>query len=233
MVNRELEHRNNRAMQVFCTFFGETACASAWMHSGGKQRFIRIDISHSRDKRLIQQEGFDVALVALQSREKFSEIDRQRIGSGACEEIRQFVKIFEPAELADVVINESAGIELEHSARKLTRRGVPEQFASHSEMHIEDASFEFEIDLLAAPMNMSDGGAGEALGRAPKIAACDAMRGNGSVADGLAEDMGSDRADDRFDFREFRQVAVAILAICRGGCFERFCNMEEISPMAL
>lgn len=36
MVNRELEHRNNRAMQVFGTFFGETARAGAWMHSGGK-----------------------------------------------------------------------------------------------------------------------------------------------------------------------------------------------------
>lgn len=115
-----------------------------------------------------------MALVALQSREKLSEIDCQRVGTGACEEIRQFVEIFEAAKLADVVINESAGIELEHGARKLARRSVPEQFAGHSEMHIEDASIELEIDLLAAPMNTADGGAGEAFGRAPKIAPCDA-----------------------------------------------------------
>ncbi len=75
MVNRELEYRDNRAMQVFGAFFGETARAGARMHSGGKQRFIRIDVSHSRDERLVQQEGFDVAFVALQSCEKFSEID--------------------------------------------------------------------------------------------------------------------------------------------------------------
>ena len=160
--------------------------------------------------------------MALQSPEKFSEIDRERVGAGACEEIRQFVKIFEAAELADVVINERAGIELEHGTRKLARHSVPEQFASHSEMHIEDASIELKIDLLAAPMNTADGGAGEALGREPKIAPCDAMRGDGSVPDGLAEDMGSDRADDRFNFRKFRQVAVAILATSRNGYCERF-----------
>ena len=170
-----------------------------------------------------------MALVALQSREKFSEIDCQRIGACACEEIRQFVEIFEAAELADVVINESAGIELEYGARKLARHGVPEQFAGHSEMHIEDAAIEFEIDLLTAPMNATDGGAGEALSRVPKIAPCDALRGDGSVPDGLAEDMGSDRTDDRFDFRKFRQVAVAILAT---GLLSASCNMEEISPVA-
>jgi len=36
MVNRKLEHRDNRAMQVFGTFFGETARACARMHPGGK-----------------------------------------------------------------------------------------------------------------------------------------------------------------------------------------------------
>ena len=97
-------------------------------------------------------------------------------------------------------------------------------------MHIEDAPIELEIDLLAAPMNMADGGAGEAFGRVPKIAPCDAMRGDGSVPDGLAEDMGSDRTNDRFDFRKFRQVAVAILTT---GFVSASCNMEEISPMAL
>ena len=173
-----------------------------------------------------------MTLVALQSCEKFSEIDCQRVGAGACEEIRQFVEIFEAAELADIVINESAGIELEHGARKFARHGVPEQFAGHSEMHIEDASIELEIDLLAAPMNMADGSAGEALGRVPKIATCDATRGDGSMPDSLAEDMGSDRTDDRFDFRKFRQVAVVILAICLSGIVSASCNMEETSPMA-
>lgn len=42
------------------------------------------------------------------------------------------------------------------------------------------------------------------------------------MPDGLAEDVRSDRTDDRFNFREFRQVAVAILATSGDGYCERF-----------
>jgi hypothetical protein len=96
-------------------------------------------------------------------------------------------------------------------------------------MHVEDASIELKINLFAAPMNTADCGAGEMLDGVPKISPRDATRRDGSVPDGLAEDMGSDRTDDGFHFRKFRQVAVAILAT---GFVSDSCNMEETSSMA-
>jgi len=102
------------------------------------------------------------------------------------------VKEFESPELANIVVNESAGFELEHGTRKLARHRIPEQFARHSEVYIEDTAIQFEVDLLTAPMNLADRCAREAFDRPTKISSRDPARCNRSMPDGMTEHVGSD-----------------------------------------
>ena len=122
-------------------------------------------------------------LVPLQSFKKFSETDRERVRPGPLKNIRHFVKEFEPPELANIIVMRVPDVELEHGTRKLARHRIPEQFAGHSEVYIEDTAIQFEVDLLTAPVNTANRGASEAFDRLAKISSRDPARSDGSMPD--------------------------------------------------
>jgi hypothetical protein len=183
MLDREFEHGDDSAMQIFGALPGKAIGPGARVHACGEQRFVSIYVADARDERLIQEKGLDMPFVPLQSFKKFSEIDRERVRPGPLKNIGQFVKEFKPSELANIIIDKDAGVELEHGARKLARHRIPEQFAGHSEVHIQDTVPQFEIDLLAAAMNTADRSAREAFDRLAKISPRDPARRDGSMPD--------------------------------------------------
>ena len=187
MLDRESKHGDDSAMQVFGALPGKAIGPGARVHACGEKRFVRIDVADARDERLIQEKRLNMPFVPLQSFKKFSETDRERVRPRALKNIRHFVKEFKPSELANIIIDEDAGVELENGTRKLARHRIPEQFAGHSEVYIKDTAIQFEVDLLTAPMNTADRGARESFDRLAKISPCDPARSYGSMPDGVAK----------------------------------------------
>lgn len=182
------------------------------MQASGKQRFVRIDVPDTRDERLIQQKRLDVPFMALQSFEKFGKIYRKSVWPGTLESLRQFAHEFEPSELADVVIDQCSRVELENGARIFARLGVPQQLAGHPEVHIQHATIQVEVDLFAAAVNAENGRAGETLDRLAEVSPRDAARGHRSMTNGLAQHVGRDGTNDRFDFGQLGQVLYSHLS---------------------
>ena len=92
MLDRQLKYGYDGRGAIFGAFFRKPACASARMDAGGEERFVRVDVSHARNKRLIEEKRFNVPFMALQSCKKFGEIDRKRVRPGALEESGIFGK---------------------------------------------------------------------------------------------------------------------------------------------
>src|SRR5579875_1688593 len=141
----------------------------------------------------------------LQARVEVGEIDTQRIGADALEQLGESFEKFDTAELTDVVIYQGSVVELEQRARVLAGCGVPQQFAGHAEVDVEDAVIEIDENLLAAPADPLNDASGQPLRRLRMAAARHALRIEFGALDGAAGQMRRNRSNYGFDFGQFRQ----------------------------
>src|SRR5438105_2970330 len=87
--------------------------------------------------------------MSLQSCIEFVEGDAQGVGAAALENLRTDFKKFHSSELAHVVVKQCAIVQYKKRAGVLTGVSIPQQFACHSEMDIQDAAVQVDQDLLA------------------------------------------------------------------------------------
>lgn len=121
------------------------------MNAGGKQSFVRIDVTHASDERLIQEHRLDETGVFLETRIEVVKCDLQRIRPNLAYRRWDARVKFKTAELTDVVVNECAFLEIKNGSSIFRRGGVPKQLARHAQMNVKDAAIQIEENLFAMP----------------------------------------------------------------------------------
>ncbi len=137
------------------------------------------------------------------------------VGSRAREESGNFGVVFDAAELPNVIEDECPVVEFENSAGVFAAVGVPEKFAGHAKVHIEDAAIKVGENLFTATGDTFNGGAGESLGGGLERCTGDAMGEHFRVEDGVSGNVGRNGTDDSFDFWEFGHgVSSSLRRLC-------------------
>lgn len=81
---------------------------------------------------------------------EFIEANPQGIRADTIKQRRHFREELDAAELANIIVKQSAVIQMEYGSCVLAGRAVPQQFACHAQVDVEDPSVEIEQDLFAA-----------------------------------------------------------------------------------
>ncbi|MCG3141350.1 MAG: hypothetical protein HDKAJFGB_02596 [Anaerolineae bacterium] len=80
------------------------------MNFGVPQRFIRVNVAHARDKRLIQQQWFDVPATRAQSFQKFALGHFQWFGAQLADNLRGIVHEPPASEFTEIVKAQLASV---------------------------------------------------------------------------------------------------------------------------
>ncbi len=176
------------------------------MNARRKQRFVGIDVAHSADESLIEQERFDSDAAVLHPLEKIIETHRERVGADSFQCWRNGRIKLDSAELADVVIDERTTIQLQIGARVFPWLCIPQQLARHAEMHVQNAAVKGDQNLLAVAANSFDGGAGQGRCGLLETTASDTPRAQFRGLDSAPNNVRCDGANDSFYFRQFGQA---------------------------
>ncbi len=108
VLNGQPEHFEQAFMQQLSAYFRDAAGKSARVNTSGKQQFIGIDVANAPEECLVQQQGFDVAAMLMQTSIKLFKRNIESVGTDAIERFRKFVEELHAAELAHVVVDQRA-----------------------------------------------------------------------------------------------------------------------------
>lgn len=176
------------------------------MNSGAKQQLVRIDVSQTSENRLIQQQRLDPGSARPQALVEFIEADFKRVRPDSGELLREAGVIFKAAELPDIVKYEAAGIQFQNRARMLTRNRVPQQFAGHAQMNVEESQIQFGQNLFAAPAQSHNSPSSKQTRCPMKIASRHQGRRKDCARNRLPLQVRRKRSDDGFNFGKFWQA---------------------------
>ena len=91
------------------------------MHARGEQSFVHINVAHSREESLVEQQRFDAGLARFHARLKFVKLDRKRLRA----EARQVVIPQNASELALVGENQRTGVERKDPVSNVSKEARP------------------------------------------------------------------------------------------------------------
>ena len=131
---------------------------------------------------------------------EFIEGDAQGVRAAALENLRTDFKEFDSSELAHVIVKQCATVQHKTCASVLAGFSIPEQFACHSKMDIQDAAIEIDQNLFAASPHAMNRCVSQRFSGCVEPAARDTWRKKLSVFDCPPHDMRSDGAHNGFDF---------------------------------
>src|SRR5579862_5986533 len=105
------------------------------MNARLEQRFIGVYVSHAAQEFLIQQQRLDSRMAFFQQLQEILERDVKGVGSQRAGPFRQTCAPLDPAEMADVVVDQESLIELKDRTGVGGRFGIEQQLAGHSEVN--------------------------------------------------------------------------------------------------
>jgi len=131
--------------------FAQSGRNRARVNASLVESLVRVNVSHAAQKFLIQQQRFDPRLPLLKPLQKIIERDVECIRPQSLRAVQQPRAPLDSPEMADVVVNQKAFVELENSARVGARLGIEQQLAGHPQMNREHALFQLQHNELAVP----------------------------------------------------------------------------------
>jgi len=176
------------------------------MDAGGKQRFIGIDVPNASDKRLIEKQRLDMSTAPVKALKELRKSNGQRIRSDARKRTGHLREEFDAPELANIVIEQGALVQMKNGTRVLAGSGIDEQLARHPKMDEENATVEFEKDLFAMAADTLNQSTCYTRDCGGEITARDPAREKLNVPNRAAKHIRGNGAYNRLYFRKFRQV---------------------------
>src|SRR5579862_681529 len=131
------------------------------MYAREEQGFVDINIAHPGEKRLVQQQWFDLGLALAQAGGEFGQPNLERLGSQFAYACRTPL---DPPELAGIIVEEHAPVEREDAVRVRGFCAVDEQLSGHPKVYSERPLIERDQDEFAAPLDRLNRAAGKFLG---------------------------------------------------------------------
>lgn len=146
------------------------------MQAGDVQGFVRVDVPEPSKKALIQEQRLEGASSGLEGQPKRIEGDEERVRTEPGHSDGKFGGPFDAAELAGVVVDQLAPVEVEDRTGVGGGCAVKQQLTRHAEMDYQHSRIKFEDNELAVTADLPDGAAGEAGGQSVPIARGDEPR---------------------------------------------------------
>jgi len=144
--------------------------------TGGKQRFISVDIPNAGDERLVENDGFQPASPTPKPRVEILELDTQRIWTDTGQRRSSILKELDPPKLSNIVVKQNAVLQLDNCARVSSRLCLPQQPARHPEMDVEKTAIEVDENLFAPSPYADYRCPKQAFRRYIEVIACDPVR---------------------------------------------------------
>ena len=188
-------------MQTRGPLFAQSGRDRARVNASLVESLVRVNVPHTAQKFLIQQQRFDPRLPLLQPRQKIVERNVQRIRPQSLRAVQQPRAPLDSPEMADVVVNQQAFVEFENSARVGSRLGIEQQLAGHPQMNRKHALFQLQHDELAMPAHRFYKLTANAPTKHGEFLAHHVMRRKFSIQDAPPGELGRQRPDYRFYFR--------------------------------
>src|SRR5947209_4371797 len=141
------------------------------MNGGREQDLIRIDVSDTGYEGLVEQHRLDAAAMFLQTLIKACEVNAEGIGTLTRDMVRHTRKIFESAELPNIVVLQRSVREIEERARELVLVRIPQQLPRHAQVDVQHPTIKLKRNLLAVTCDFSNRRSGKLRFGVPEILA--------------------------------------------------------------
>ena len=205
-ANRGGEDIHHGAMQPRRAGLAQAGGDRSGMDASLMQRFVGIDIAHASQKSLIEEQRLDLRVPFLEQLQEIVERNSQRIRTQRLRAIDEVRAPLDPAEVADVVVDQQSVIELEDGAGVGSGLSIEQELPGHAEMDGQNSAVEPDDDEFAVPFD----GVHLLISHTPpqrcEILPHYMMRSELCVDDPPAGEFRRERSNDGFDFREFRHT---------------------------
>jgi hypothetical protein len=173
------------------------------MNAGAEQGLIGVDVAHTAEHGLVEENGFDRGFALGQASGEILGQNLEWFGAKGGDAGGKLFAELDAAELAGVFVEEFTTIEGKDGVGPFGAGSVDEKLTGHAEMDDEPAAVEADTDEFAESLDGFNAASGEALRGGVGIADENAKTEEFRVEDETPGERGAKSADYGFDFRKF------------------------------